>query len=32
MSQTSICFDLLKDELLEDEEFKAVYDRLKPRM
>lgn len=32
MSQTSICFDLLKDELLEDEEFKAEYDKLKPRM
>ena len=31
MSQTSISFDLLKEELLEDEEFKAEYDKLKPR-
>lgn len=31
MSQTSISFELLKAELLEDEEFKAEYDKLKPR-
>lgn len=31
MSQTSVSFDFLKEELLEDEEFKAEYDKLKPR-
>ena len=31
MSQTSISFDSLKEELLEDEEFKVEYDKLKPR-
>lgn len=31
MSQTSISLELLKEELLEDEEFKVEYDKLKPR-
>lgn len=31
MSQTSVSLDLLKEEFLEDEEFKAEYDKLKPR-
>lgn len=31
MSRTGISFDLLKEELLEDEEFRAEYDKLKPR-
>lgn len=31
MNKASVSFDSLKEELLADEEFKAEYDKLKPR-
>ena len=31
MSKTSVSFDEIKAELMEDEEFKAEYEKLRPR-